>query len=122
MAAYLHAVASATAHRFNYISASTKDAVVQATGIMADKTGAPKQGHISITSNADEMTVSYTSGTEKVPSVRCTACQLCAGADVLQLWSERTVIDECCDWLDGDVRRVGHVRGAGQHGGPGKLS
>eukprot|EP00042_Codosiga_hollandica_P031311 m.189441 g.189441 ORF g.189441 m.189441 type:complete len:738 (-) comp53605_c0_seq1:112-2325(-) len=37
---------------------------------MADGLGAPKQGHISLTSNDDEMLVSYTTGTTTTPSVR----------------------------------------------------
>ena len=60
-------------YTFTYVSNSGNEpvALVSATAVMADAIGTPKQGHISLTANTDEIIVSFTSGTNNVPSVRC---------------------------------------------------
>ncbi len=57
--------------RFAYISnRDAPEVLATATAIAADSIGSPKQGHIAITENDDEIVVSYVSGTETLPSVR----------------------------------------------------
>lgn len=57
---------------FTYVSMAAKDPVALGSviGIMADTIGTPKQGHIALGSNDDEIIVSYVTGTTTTPSVR----------------------------------------------------
>ena len=53
-----------------YLSNNTGAILGSQTAVMADPVGAPKQGHLSITQNLDEMVISYTTGIAREPSVR----------------------------------------------------
>jgi hypothetical protein len=68
-------------HRFSYISNRNAPIVLATiTAVAQDVVTAPKQGHISLTENDDEMIVSFVSGSSSTPSVRFVvqiACRAC---------------------------------------------
>ena len=59
-------------YTFTYVANATNvlTAIAFVGAQNTDHIGAPKQGHISITENDDELIVSYTSGVDTTPSVR----------------------------------------------------
>ena len=68
-------VFTAHPHSFTYVNvdidSNTHTALASVTVPMVDTLGTPKQGHIALTGNLDEMMVMYVTGTTTTPSVRC---------------------------------------------------